>query len=782
MRRCPTVVSLCALALLASSSPRFAPTAAFASDPENLDDDDANVHHPLLHKVQPFGYQSTSSAGNDFAASIVRSPRNRQGFFATGTTSGMLLHTDNVSGKNTFHAGMHCYLLQIRPFDDEWNWIKKFGAFRDDDPKTTTCTSVRTLPVAEGDTETKVVVLGYTEGDVLFNPDDGNLKFSERENENNAEASLNRINGFAMLLTVPHSEEEKKKVDPATIKVQGGRMLNVEKVTYPISVTAVGGGDVVVVSQVSDETGVNLQAGLRQASGDIGDFEPVFKYGQFFKIKVERLSYTETGEVIKQWSEIYDTDDGKGATVTSVLYDELENAVTVSGTTHGQGEAFGHIGAIGSDNAINDLDGFVFTLDADSGLLDKRLSVRVETVPGKDEIVSGMCKRVNGDALYIVGSTNGIIDADFQPAYQVNIKQRKLNAFIQKINLNNMKPIWTSQLGAVNIRDDRILDDQDVIGMGCSIDEEKSAVYMTGTVASGGSVVPNQFPTGEQDVFVAGFQSTHGTPLDNFPTRQIGSVMDEYVAKDNGGITTDEYGNAVLFGTTKGNFIKQKPEKRTQFDPIFADVFFMSFLADDSEHVSTIETADRNGIMSSAQTPKSKKKNASALEVTSISLFSSAAIIAIFLLAYKYGKRHATSQIEHQTDRDIARYLEEFEGGDGTTGGSSRKINSDLSSGGAAANAAASGGMYDISSYYGQNFAMGKEGSASNVMADLGGAPPNEVSLPQGSVASDSASADGNSTTTYDELMESYKNIMSTTAPSAGPGAAPVEAERKDLL
>jgi len=765
-RKCPSILSSCsaiAVALVAVSAQHG--IFARAAGPD--DDDNGNVH-PFLHKVQPFGYQSTSSKGNDFAASIVKSPRIKQGFFATGTTSGMLLHTDNASGKNTFHAGMHCYLMQIKPFGENWNWIKKIGAFRNDNPKTTTCTSVRTLPPQEGDTETKVVVLGYTEGDVLFNPDDGNLKFSETENQNNAEASLNRINGFAMMVTVPHSEEAKTKVDPAAIKITSGRMLNVEKVTYPISVTAVGGNDVVIVSQVSDETGVNLQAALKDASGNIGDFEPVFRYGQFFKVKVERLSYSDTGAVIKIWSQIFDTDDGRGATVSSVLYDELEDAVTISGTTHGQGDAFGHMNA---QTSGTDLDGFVFTLDANSGTLDKSMSIRIESVPGKDEIVSGMCKKVNGEALYIVGSTNAILDPDFVPAYDVDFKQRKLNAFIQKVNINNMKPIWTKQLGSINIRDDRTLDDQDVFGLGCAVDEEASAVYMTGTVSAGGSVVPNQFPTGEQDVFLAGFQSTRGTPLEDFPTVQLGSVMDEYVAKDSGGLTTDQYGNAVLFGTTKGNFIAEKPPKRTRFDPIFADVFFMSFLVTDSEHVSTIETATRDGIMSSANTDEPVKGSASALEVTAISLFASAAIIAIFLLAYKYGKRHATSQIEHQTDQDIARYLEEFEGGD--EAGTKQTTNSS----GSAANAAATGGMYDISSYYGQNFAMGKEVLAKDLMS-----PPNEVSLPGGSVGSDLNSADENSTTTYDELMESYKNIMSTTAPSPDPTAPPAEAESPDLL
>jgi len=368
--------------------------------------------HAILNKVQPFGYQSTSSRGNDFAASIVKSPRVSQGYFTTGTTSGMLLHTDDDTGKSTLHAGMHCYVMQMKPFADSWTWIKKFGAFRDGSPTPTTCTSVRALPVKKGDTDTKVVVLGYTEGDVLFNPDDGDLQFSvfsQFSEISRPKLTTNRVNGFAIILSVPHSEDEKEKADPQNIKVISGKMLHGDKVTYPISLTPVGDNDVVVVSMVTDETGVNLEAALKDAAGEIGDFEPAFRYGHFFKVRVERLTYDPaSGRTHKLWSETHETDDGLGAHVSSVIYDELEDAVTIAGTTHGHGEAFGHVDV--KDRSELDLDGYFFSLDANTGKLHKSVSERIETVPGKDEIISGMCKKKNGDSIYLVGSTNHVLD------------------------------------------------------------------------------------------------------------------------------------------------------------------------------------------------------------------------------------------------------------------------------------------------------------------------------------------------------------------------------------
>lgn len=706
--------------------------------------------HAILSKVQPFGYQSTTSTGNDFAASIVKSPRISQGYFATGTTSGMLLHTDEELGKSTLHAGMHCYVMQMKPFSESWTWMKKFGAFRNGSPTPTTCTSIRTLPVKEGDTDTKVVVSGYTEGDVLFNPDDGDLQFSvlsQLSEISRPELTTNKINGFTMILSVPLSEEEEQDdVDPQSVKVIGGKMLHADKVTYPISSTAVGKNDIVVVSMVTDQTGVNLETALKDASGDIGDFEPVFRYGQFFKVKVERLTFDpETSLVHKVWSVAHETDDGLGAHVSSVIYDELEDAVTIAGTTHGHGEAFGREEA--SASTESDLDGYFFTLHAETGKLVKKISKRVETEPGKDEIISGMCKKTRGDAIYVVGSTNHVIDEMFEPAYN---EAPKFNAFIRKINLATMEPIWTRQIGPINIRNDHTKDNQDVMGMGCAVDEEKSQVYVSGTVAAGASVVPGQFPTGEQDIFVAGFQSTHGTPLDSFPTKQLGSVMDEYVAKDGGGLTTDQYGNAVLFGTTKGNFIQEKPPKRTQFQMPLADIYFMSFLNDKGEHVSTIERATPDGIETSVMGDGAPTESmATPFEVGAITMFALAAVVSVFLLAYTYGKRRVASQIEFQTGQDIARYLEDYEQ-DGNSSSSNNNNNNSNS-----------------------NFAIGDEESRKSA------AMSRRVSLPDGDVEHNPASSTSTSapiSQTYDDLMESYKNIMLETSAVT---AVAVDASRK---
>jgi len=258
-------------------------------------------------------------------------------------------------------------------------------------------------------------------------------------------------------------------------------------------------------------------------------------------------------------------------------------------------------------------------------------------------------------------------------------------------------------------------------------------VYITGTVSAGASVEPYQLPKGNQDVFVTAFQSTHGTPLDNFPTRQVGSYMDEYVAKDGGGITTDEFGNAVLFGTTKGDFIQEKPTKQADFEPTFADVFVMSFLVSDAEHVAIVERGNSGvtaTVVNKIPAATSTSEGKSAAKVVAISLLGSAAVILVFLLTYKYDyKRNFSNNGDFQTDQDISKYLEEFERGEGK---------------GLAAGAGDTNPDSSVSSLFGQNFAMGRRNSADETAS---------------AKASDVKDDKAGTAMSYEEMMESYNSI-----------------------
>lgn len=698
--------------------------------------------HPLINKVQPFGFQSTKSTGHDIASSIIVSPNEKQGFFLSGTTTGFALSPE---AENALHIGMHCYIMQIKPFEDDWVFVKKYGAYKDGFPTGTTCTSVHAMPYPK-DTEsdsTLVVVTGYTEGNEIFNPEDGVPSFSDIARDQEVESMQeNKVNGFIFVLEVPNEFEERKTVNSSEIRLVSGKMLTASNVQYPVTVVPISPTELAVASLVTDDGSLNLQAKLQQGLGEIGDFEPVYKFGNFFDVRIEKLVYVPDTEVLSRvWSKTFSTDDGRGAHVTSLSYDEFNDVILFAGTTHGRGEAFGKFNPVKSDGT--DYDGYVTKLDSGNGQIKyesgESRSERIETNPGKDEFVNAMC--VHGRALYLVGSTNSVIDPTLTEEESKAIdRTRKMNAFIQKRQLGTLKVLWTRQLGTKQISGDDMRDFQDVEGLGCAVAHDEDIVYMSGVVTAGASVVDGEYGTGEKDVFVHAFKSTPGTPSDRFPLTQIGSRSDDFLAKDGGGLTVDQYGNAILYGTTRGSLMSRKQIGNSRFATEYADVFLMSFLVDEAEHVPQVEYYDSTPVYTITGRRKSKARIT--IEIALISFFGSGGILILFLFAYHYGRKRSVNELESQQDQDIARYLEEFE--DGKRGAIATSNND--------------GNLYDINSYYRQNFAVGKDQDDAGASAGVNF--NSKIALDDGgATATTAASAEGGKTT-YEELMESYKNIQ----------------------
>jgi len=706
-------------------------------NPRSIQSDNDDKLHPLLrNSIQPFGFQSTKSNGHDMAASIVSSPNPDQGFFITGTTTGIVLSPE---AESSIHLGMQCYIMQVKPFEENWVWVKKLGAYKDALPTGTACTSVHAMRVNNYNNDdfnilnsvTRIVVTGYTEGDEIFTPENGILEFSKPESET---MERNKVNGFVIVLEIPNALSQKNSINSSEIKLVAGKMLTSYPVQYPLSVVSIDEENIVVASLVTDDDSLNYQARIQETLGQVSDFEPYYKYGNFFNIQLERLTFdsvsTESEQVMQRlWSKTYSTDNDRGAHVSSLLYDSLLDELIFAGTTHGQGEAFGTLNPEMSNG--NDFDGFITKVMPSNGELattENPYSVRLESNPGKEEFIHGMC--THGRALYIVGSTNSILDpTSFDDGSEIG-DMEQMTAFIQKRELDDLDfVLWTRQVKAADIS--TAIEDPNIEGLGCAVAHDQELVYLSGTVSSGASVVKGAPGTGLTDVFVQAYVSTPGTPSPNFPIVQIGSTADDHLAIDKS-LATDQYGNAVLCGTTRGSLIKEKEIGATNFAQSYADIFVMSFLAEDGDHLAPLETPGSGPIFRAPNSLKEKSNSNRSAKIIGASLFASGSAILLFLLAFQYGKRRSVNQIEDQQDKDIARYLEEFEGG---------KAGPSFSEG--------DGQIYDVNNYYGGgNLAAGKDKDEAMVL-------PGEVMFNSG----DSGTTTAN-TATYDELMESYKSIQ----------------------
>lgn len=703
----------------------------------SLKTEDDSTKATVVHdsKSEPFGFQSVNSRGHDIAMSVSKAPDGERsaggGYFVTGTTTGLALTTEF---ETALHAGMHCFVAQLKPFESDWFWFKKYGAYKGDEAVSTTCTSITVMKDSlDGQGAPRIVVVGYTEGNRIFNPQDGVPEFAK-----DGANPENKVNGFAILLELPHFDKLKKPFSSMDVKLLGGKMLDDFSVQYPVSVKSLSDTDFVVGQLVTDDDGTNIQYALSEELGKASIFEPGYKYGNQFTVRLERLSYDKELEVIrKEWGEAFGTKETerRSAYVWSVEYDQLRDVILFAGYTNGHGEVFGTVDNLSTDGS--DVDGYIAKVDANTGKFTgtnsaepESFATRIFTQPSKDEFVNSIC--IHGRALYVVGSTTGMIDP--------TMKERKLDdtvdAFVQKRTLDTMKVIWTKQISK-KLHTNENGDIPSVHGYGCKVgsmaDESEAVVYVSGTVDHASVVENGSGGNGGKDIYVAALRIEDGEKVEKFKKIQIGSELDDYVAKDRGGLEVDEHGNAVLFGTTKGELLGVKEQTRDGDSSLFqyADIFLMNFLPD-GKHVVPVKPSYSS--THAAAEPESKKKK-HPIVIFFIVLLSIVVVTGAVSFAFHIGKIRTETLIEQQQDQDIARYLEEFENGNMPNIAAGQFKDTDNEA-------------IEESSY---SFATGE---------DITG---------------------GTASTTYDDLMESYKNIMGSESIEDDTPPSPVNQETSDL-
>ncbi len=282
---------------------------------------------------------------------------------------------------------------------------------------------------------------------------------------------------------------------------------------------------------------------------------------------------------------------------------------TVKGRTPRRFEAPSPLDSDGNVH-LEDYDGFVtgigFPMTRPS--FEKELNVRfdsIETNPHLDDFVHGICMPPPGPKgghsfYYVVGSSYGTMPAGYsQDAINTNIlsgvsgledgnKEKRLSAWVSKVDLsrkNDRSVAWTTQLFATN--DNISLKGGMTEALGCHVvDQDKTKMYIAGTVYNGGTIDSAQKSAGGDDVWVAQLNSNDGTLR---WIKQIGSSGDEKLARTNG-IESDLNGHAIIYGETTGElYRRRKGEKIKQNDGSSTDIFVTTLDLDSGASESTIE-------------------------------------------------------------------------------------------------------------------------------------------------------------------------------------------------
>jgi hypothetical protein len=208
------------------------------------------------------------------------------------------------------------------------------------------------------------------------------------------------------------------------------------------------------------------------------------------------------------WTREVDSDDGTSSSsfLSDVRIVETvfnEEVIVMAGTTSGNGP---HVG--GSRNNQNtayyssssggntDYDGFVTKLNGVSGEFMNQTaaaySVRIAGARDSvhqqlksDEVIGGICASVSKvdpyGALFVVGTTNSVLDPSFVKAGDHSIR----TAFIRKLSIDTLSPMWTRQIGGASSSSFPVTD---VTGSGCAVTDDGEHIFVTGVVANGGSL------------------------------------------------------------------------------------------------------------------------------------------------------------------------------------------------------------------------------------------------------------------------------------------------------
>ena len=184
------------------------------------------------------------------------------------------------------------------------------------------------------------------------------------------------------------------------------------------------------------------------------------------------------------------------------------------------------------------------------------------TIPGSDEFI------------YVVGSSGGILDASVP---QGNLpKEGDQYAYISKVRIQNLEPVWTKQFVTTNGLGGS--EKAASFAIDCAVTSDGSKVYVAGTVqqdsALQGITDPNYQATGGDDIFIAQL-SANGDNI--YWVQQYGSSHTDRLAHGGKALLVDNQDNAILYGETTGRLFRSRDNDSVK---TISDIFVLTVDSD----------------------------------------------------------------------------------------------------------------------------------------------------------------------------------------------------------
>jgi len=294
------------------------------------------------------------------------------------------------------------------------------------------------------------------------------------------------------------------------------------------------------------------------------------KYGSSFDMDVAKVKLEQQGfdgvtsgpdKFALEWVQEFPVNPSADGTTPRVYiggvilkHTGLTSVLIVAGSTRGLGNGYG-FGTQGD----SDEDGFVTLLDTETGNLIQKGQARIGSTD--DDVVAGICHDDNDySSFYVVGATKGQLQRVSGGTNEdQKIPDGSLQAFVMKMNVVTLTPIWTVQWGAVKSGKG----ETSAEAIDCEVVDD--VVYVAGDVQGGASMVQDRtkLPSkGEDDVWVAQLRVDDGHV--NW-MQQLGTSGKESIAPY-GALVADDNGDIFLYGDTTGEFFLEgrSPTEHTE--------------------------------------------------------------------------------------------------------------------------------------------------------------------------------------------------------------------------
>lgn len=334
----------------------------------------------------------------------------------------------------------------------------------------------------------------------------------------------------------------------------GGAIVDDEEVQFPAAVHT--NGDIVYVASMSSSN-KKLSADFEKASKEYPNFTTggIEKYGSEYNLVLEAFdverknSKIGTGVMqqsyVRKWRKSFDTGELSSVFVSGLV--EIGDDLIVVGSTRAKGEG-------------NDMDGVMAKVNHGKGHFDESGGKAVgyfESVFGADDWIMHACQDAfSENHFYIVGATAS-------KAKDSNT----LNAFAAKVTVEDLSLEWVNEIEVLHASGDSSKHAA-AIALGCHVVPGSNFLYVGGTVENGARLNYDGLESaGRDDIFVAKMQRHAGTTI---WMNQIGSNGEDRLARG-GGISSDENGNAVIYGDTNGDFFRWNPERNSDVFVLLAD-------------------------------------------------------------------------------------------------------------------------------------------------------------------------------------------------------------------